>query len=139
MPAHTQSPAKADVDLADVFGTTVPSDTPGKGDREFAHEFVGRFGRIDGSYRVLDGKTQIGFGVTDWFAVTPGLTSTWASISNVTGLDNYSGVSVTGGCRRTESQGPRPQQKWHWCRADRRANDQLARRRDGREHPRPWG
>ncbi len=83
-------------DLADVFGTTVPSDTHGKGDKELAHEWVGRFGRFDGRYSVLDGKTQFGYGVTDWFAMTPGLLTTWASISNVSGLDDHSDLSING-------------------------------------------
>lgn len=61
------------VDLGDVFGFTVPTDTPGAGDREFAHETVGRFGEMDGAFRAFNTKTQIGYGVTDWFAVTPGL------------------------------------------------------------------
>lgn len=92
--AYAVEPKKTDVELGDVFGFTVPSDIPGPGEREFAHEIVGRFGRADGSYRVLDGKTQVGFGINDWLAVTPGLLTTWASVSDA--VASHSGFSVTG-------------------------------------------
>lgn len=92
--ALAAEPKKDSVDLGDVFGFTVPSDITGAGEREFAHEVVGRFGRAEGAYRVLDQKTQVGFGVNDWLALTPGLLSTWASISDPS--DSHSGFAVTG-------------------------------------------
>ncbi len=92
--ARAAEPKKTDVELGDVFGFTVPSDIPGAGEREFAHEAVGRFGKSDGTYRVLDNKTQIGFGINDWLAVTPGLLSTWASVSDA--FNSHSGFAVTG-------------------------------------------
>lgn len=68
--------ADADADgLGDVFGFASPTDTLGKGEREIAQELVGRSGRTGGAYRVLDGKTQLGFGIVDGFSVTPGLLS----------------------------------------------------------------
>lgn len=92
--ARAAEPKKDSIDLGDVFGFTVPSDITGAGEREFAHEAVGRFGRTDGTYRVLDQKTQLGFGINDWLALTPGLLSTWASIADP--LDPHSGLAVTG-------------------------------------------
>ncbi len=82
--------------LGDVFGQSSPSDTLGKGEREIASEVGGRFGRADGTYRVLDGKTQLGFGIVDGFSVTPGLLTTTASIEDVSGLENHRGLTVDG-------------------------------------------
>ena len=77
--AVAAEPEKTGTDLGDVFGFTVPTDTLGKGEREVAPEAVGRFGKADGTYRVIETKTQIGFGVIDGVSVTPGLIGTWAS------------------------------------------------------------
>jgi hypothetical protein len=93
--AVAAEPEKAGTDLGDVFGFTVPTDTLGKGEREVAQEAVGRFGKAEGTYRVIETKTQVGFGVIEGFSVTPGLVGTWASISN--SIDgSYSGFTFNG-------------------------------------------
>jgi hypothetical protein len=93
--AAAAEPETAGTDLGDVFGFTAPTDTLAKGEREMGQEAVGRFGKVDGTFRVIETKTQVGFGVAEGFSITPGLIGTWASISN--SIDGrYSGFAFDG-------------------------------------------
>lgn len=69
-------PKTSDVGPADVLDAAVASDRPGNDDKGLAHEFVGRFDRVDRRCCVLDGKTQLGYRLKDWLAVTSAVPTT---------------------------------------------------------------
>lgn len=58
----------------DVFGFTQGSDIAKPGEVGLSFELGGAFGRRDVTYRALDLKSQIGFGLTDWLAIGPAIT-----------------------------------------------------------------
>jgi hypothetical protein len=58
----------------DVFGFTQGSDIAKAGEVGLSFELGGAFGRRDVTFRTLDLKSQIGFGLTDWLAVGPAIT-----------------------------------------------------------------